>query len=620
MTVEPLRIVVVGAGPGGTVMAGRLAANAPDLVGDRPLELHLVDPYPPGGGRVWRREQSRLLWMNSQAREITMFTDDTVRMEGPVRPGPSIVEWGATRGRPMDPAHFPSRREQNAYLGWCFEQVAETAPANVRVRVHRATAVDLTESGDRQFVRLAGRGAGAGAVLAADAVLLVQGSLHTEPDPAQRGLAAYAGEHGLMYVPPHYAADADLDAVPAGEPVVMRGMGLTFVDDMALLAEGRGGRFEPGPGGALTYRPSGREPVMYPGSRRGVPYLSKITYARDGVPRPAPRYLTPGTAEALYARSGPLDLERDLWPLAAKELGHFYYHRLFTAHPERTSRSWASFLAAYDGLVWDGPERAALVAASVPGEGDRLDVRALLDPASGLRFGASGGAPEELRRWLRGYIAGNAARHSDPSHSADLALLDGLLTVFGVILGLIDRGLLSARSHAEELFEWFQSVFSYCTSGPPPRRLRELEALSRAGIVRFMGPGLRVEARDGVFAASGTHVPEPVRARVLIDSRQPSASLARVRDPLLRGLYERGEATAETLVGADGTPYPLGRLAVRGHRLVDARGRAHPRRYALGARVGQGLLMAGFNRPRANGSSFRTADALARTILTGLRR
>lgn len=67
-------LAVIGAGPRGTGLAERLAANAPALYGDRPLDLHLIDPHPPGSGRIWRREQSPLLWMYSMAEDVTMFT------------------------------------------------------------------------------------------------------------------------------------------------------------------------------------------------------------------------------------------------------------------------------------------------------------------------------------------------------------------------------------------------------------------------------------------------------------------------------------------------------------------------------------------------------------------
>ncbi|MDN3351997.1 FAD/NAD(P)-binding protein [Actinomadura sp. DC4] len=599
MSTSPLVIVLVGAGPGGTVLLERLIANAPELAADRPVRIHVADPHPPGGGRVWRLDQPDLLWMNSQATDVTMFTDETVLIDGPVRPGPTLCEWGG-----VEPGLFPSRRLQNAYLSWCFEHVTGSAPESVEVEVHAARVLDVTDHDGAQLVRLEGREE----PIAADAVILSQGHLDVEPADEHRALAGHAAAHGLTYVPPHYAADTDLTSVRAGEPVVMRGMGLGFVDDMVLLTEGRGGRYTPRADGGLTYHPSGREPILYAGSRRGVPYHSKITYELGGERPPGPRHFTPAAAMELYERQGPLDLWRDLWPLIAKELSWYHYHELFSAHPERVAVPWAEFEARLGA-----GSLADFVEGAVPKAEDRLDLDRLLDPLGGVSFEDA----EGLQAWMRAYVTADVERHADPAYSADLAVFFGLLTVFGVLVDAVNNGRLAARSQAVELGAWLQGVFGYYASGPPPRRLRELEALSRAGVVRFLGGGVAVTPGDGVFRARGTA--ETVDARALVESRLPAASIARTTDPLLRALHDRGEATEEVLTGPDGVSYVLGKLALRDGRLLRADGGAHPRRFALGAWAGRGFAIAGFTRPRTNALSFRLADALARDVLAACR-
>src|SRR5699024_3621884 len=115
--------------------------------------------------------------------------------------------------------------------------------------------------------------------------------------------AAIARRHGMTNVGPAQAADADIAALAPGQEVIVRGMGLGLIDLMALLTEGRGGRFEPDPvpgmPGRLRYLPSGLEPVLRLGSRRGVPYHPKV----DDEGRPAgPRDLAHVTDEQLRAR------------------------------------------------------------------------------------------------------------------------------------------------------------------------------------------------------------------------------------------------------------------------------------------------------------------------------
>ncbi|MEU6842033.1 FAD/NAD(P)-binding protein [Streptomyces sp. NPDC046716] len=580
---SPVRqsLVIVGAGPRGTGVLERLAANAAELKGELALDVHLVDPYPPGGGRIWRREQSPLLWMNSQAQDVTMFTDDTVEVAGPVVPGPVLHEWAGIDGRT-----FADRRRQGGYLRWVYERAVAALPAGVSVRHHprRALRVSGTRHG-RQQVWLDG----VEHPLSADAVVLTQGHLDAELDEEQEELSAYAARHGLVHLPPDFTADSDLSALAPGQDVLVRGFGLAFVDLMVLLTEGRGGRFD-----GDTYVPSGREPVLHVGSRRGVPYHSKLGYDWGAGERPPlPRFLGPAQIDELLAKEGgfgPDDFRRELWPLIDKELGYAHYHRLFTAHPERTSVAWDVFEEKYAAAPPLGAEQQALVAATVPDPADRLDLAALDRPLDGVRYGSY----EELQAGLRGHIADDLERRHDPAHSPDLAVFLGLLSVYGQLVRLGDVG------------PWWHGFFSYLASGPPGPRLRQLLALSRAGVVKFVGADMRIEARDGVFRATSASAPGVrTEARALVEARLPQPTLARTRDLLLRTLHEEG---------ARATDAGLLAVAPSDGRVLYRDGAAHPRRFALGPHTdarGAGA----FTRPRTNGPSFRQNDATARAVL-----
>ncbi|MFJ9033871.1 FAD/NAD(P)-binding protein [Streptomyces sp. NPDC102274] len=595
-----------------------------------------MDPYPPGAGRIWRRDQSPLLWMNSMAADVTMFTDDTVALAGPVRHGPALDEWArdiregrarlsaeseaaeaaeSTRtGAPsgsglraeiaaLTGQTFPSRRVQSAYLSWVYEQTVAALPPGVTVHRHRTDAVRVSgPRGGRQRVWLADRGE----PLLADLVVLTLGHLDAEPDAEQVELSRFAEEHGLIHLPPDFTADSDLSALPAGEPVLVRGFGLAFVDLMVLVTEGRGGRYSGSAdhdNGELVYHPSGREPVLYVGSRRGVPYHSKIGYGLDGERPPLPRFLGPEQIDALLNRPAPPDFRRDVRPLIDKELGFAHYHRLFTAHPERTRVDWADFEEKYAAADPGGPSLDALVGAAVPDPADRLDLAALDRPLDGLRFPSY----DALQDGLRDYIRADLGRRHDPAHSADLAVFLGLLSVYGQLIRLGDLGDSGGSWHG---------FFSYIASGPPGPRLRQLLALSRAGVVRFLGADMSVETdgRRGIFRAGSAVVPgEYVEARALVEARLPDPSPERTRSPLLRALYEEGAAAISAgLVRVDPDD---GRLLERG-------GTPHPRRFALGPNT-TARSSGAFTRPRTGGPAFRQNDATARaalTLLAGLAR
>ncbi len=124
--------------------------------------------------------------------------------------------------------------------------------------------------------------------------------------PDELALAARAAASGLRYLPPEQTTDSDLSVLAPGETVLVRGMGLAFIDLIVLLFEGRGGRFEPdgsGPAGdGLRYVPSGAEPRLVVGSPRGAPYHSKTHYQlRAGRP-PLPRFFGPDAVDPLIAR------------------------------------------------------------------------------------------------------------------------------------------------------------------------------------------------------------------------------------------------------------------------------------------------------------------------------
>src|SRR5699024_4862577 len=110
-----------------------------------------------------------------------------------------------------------------------------------------------------------------------DAVVLCVGHIPAAVSDERAEWQRFARTAGLTYLPPGLPAETPVDRLPAGERVLIRGFGLNFFDLQSLLTHGRGGRFLPADdeGSALTYAPSGEEPVLIPGSRRGVPYRSK---------------------------------------------------------------------------------------------------------------------------------------------------------------------------------------------------------------------------------------------------------------------------------------------------------------------------------------------------------
>lgn len=633
MTARETVLVIAGAGPRAAGILERIAANADLVAADARLRIHLVDPHPPGAGRIWRRRQSGLLKLNSMAEDVTMFTDESSVIDGPIVPGPSLNEWAAAVriGEIADAdtathindagireeldaltgGSFPTRRLQSVYLDWVYRRAVDALPDRIVVEVHAATVTAVDDEPDAsQSVRLDD-----GREIAADLVLYALGHTGAVVEPDHATLARFADDHGLFYLPPAFTADADTSAILPGENVIVRGMGLASVDLTVLLTEGRGGRFEPDDAGQLVYQPSGREPRLFLGSRRGVPYHSKISSTLVA-PRVTPKYFTAEIAteltEGLAASGATLSFRRDFWPLIAKEMLWGYYWELFVGHPGRVSLTWSEFSAEFDGLDWDSPALDDLVLRAVPNALDRLSLASLDRPLAGESFVDSARLQERLRE----YIDTDLLLRSAPEHSATLALFYSLLYAMFDLGGVVDSPAWSALSRLDDLPVWWLGYFSYIASGPPAHRLRELRALSVAGIVQFLGPDVWVRAdASGRFVAGSPSVPGSVGARALVDARLPKTRIGASDNPALRSLVETGAGSEEYVEDAEAAG-STGRLEVRrsDSRVLTSLGEPHPRRFAIGAYTNAPFVGA-FARPRTNAVSFRENDRVARAIL-----
>lgn len=619
-----LAVVIVGAGPTASSFVERLAANAPELLAGRHVTVHLIDPFRAGVGRVWRPDQSPLVWMNSMAEDVTMFTDASVTCAGPIRPGPSLIEWAneldTALSRPELTAEvqsltgmtFPTRLVQTEYLDWFQQKVLAELPPEVSVVSHATKAIDVTEEADgRQIVHLEDA-----PPLCADVVVFALGHLDAEPTETEAAMAAFAAEHGLVHLAPGHTAELDLSVLEPGAVVAVRGFGQAFTDLLALVTEGRGGRFEQDENGELTYLRSGAEPVLFVGSRRGVPYRCKPSYRLQAKLAPLPRFLTPDAVEELLARDEPIEFGPDIWPLLAKDVAWAFYHELFAAHPERTKGTWDEMAQALSTLEWGDDVLADRIAMLVPDAEDRLDFAQLDRPLRGLRFASL----EEFEDHLRAHVRQDVRHRTDPAFSAEQAGFMALLITFGILGRISASGRMSTRSRVVDVGgRWF-SFFMYYASGPPPGRLRQLLALADAGVVHFLGEEtwVRADPLSGRFVAGSRSHPDTVEATGLVEARVAKPSLSRTRDQMLRRLLERGEVSEEVVREAE-WELNTGKLVVGGPdlRIVDAEGRLHERRHALGTFTNRPAAGA-FARPRTNAPMFRQNDAVARAVLSTL--
>jgi hypothetical protein len=567
-------VVVIGAGPRGTSVLERLAANV-DVPSD--LSVHIVDPHLPGPGSTWRVTQHAALLMNTTAETATVFTDVTVPMDGPVLPGPSLFEWlGMPESRPWlideelrreasatEARTSPSRRLHGAYLGWAFEHIAGELRARGGTVEHHAataTAIDADAAG-RQQVRLSN-----GESITADAVLLCLGHI-APPRPASPSARP-------VVIAPGNIDDQETDLLRPRMPVVVRGLGLGFYDLLAVLTHGRGGRYSRDAAGVLHYVPSGREPLLWAGSRRGFPFRGKPRLtAKPPWAHPAP---SRPTLDALARRRGDLSFAADLWPrIAASSIA------AYLDTDDRRGELFDQALSALESPV----EVSALVAKL-----HRLDPDAAYDPQTtgdplrGRVFGDEGALQVEMIRLLQADLAESARGEHSAVKAADTAIGHSR----GWVGPLAAAGGLRASSQRTDYDGWFDSYANSIAGGPPADRVEQAVAVARSGILTFLGAGLEVQRVGGEIVARSVSVPHTsIHAAALIDAYLPDFHVARTTDPLLTD-QRRSGAIRPFAVATDGDSYEPGGVDVDvEHRLIDIDGHPHRARFALGVPVGR---------------------------------
>ncbi|WP_158595349.1 FAD/NAD(P)-binding protein [Galactobacter caseinivorans] len=652
---HPHTIALIGAGPRALMLIERLTAHHAGAAHGRPsrrapLELHLIDPHPAGAGRIWRSEQSPLLRLNSTAADVTVFPDASCELGAPAFTGPSLAQWAkdvrngwitlavapdATTAREVDrlqPTDFPSRRLHSLYLSWAFERVLKrAADFGIAIRTHQDTVERVVTAGDRgpEVVHLA-----SGGVLTADAVVYLVGHTDAAPSEESAQLAQASRELGLLYFPPAYTADVDHSALAPGQDVLVRGLGLASIDLMVLLTEGRGGRFEALPGQenlpeehqGLRYVPSGREPRLLFGSRRGVPYRSKSMQTLGHAPAPlevftrervlaAADAVASGTVASGTGADGsdsgsnsvdPWDFERDAWPLIATELHLTHYRELFAHHAERTRGGWEATRDVIVGTPWDSAALRGHLLAAVPLDVDRFHVAHWDRPLTGLATATRA----EVDSLLSAHLRTDLRQHVDQAHTPTLAVWHALLQIH-VLLAESPRALWTQRSLEHSIPVVWQSFFSYLASGPPPVRLRQLLALVEAGTVGFVGPDLSVElTRDAkgrpAFRAHSPAVAEPVTASALVDAWLPATNPLTTTNPALADLAQAAGVVGRRIV-----------VEARTGRVLRPEGTPLDARWALGAATSTPDAGA-FSRPGVNALPFRSTDRAAGAIFSWL--
>jgi FAD-NAD(P)-binding len=561
-TPRPHTVAIVGLGPKGLYCLERLLAEFDARPLAHPLHLHLFNRSAHfGASPIYDPAQPDYILVNISVGEIDLWAvDDPPPAAGR---GDDFLAWHQKTFQPQTPLtgdEYLSRAVVGRYLIEGFERLLEHLPPGVAVSRHVGEVSDVRtdERGGYQVEFVPAASVEAQEAIQADKVLLATGHSRLVPGSEETRYAEFAARHAgrAAFIPFVYPVVETMRGIPAGARVAMLGIGLTFIDAVLELTEGRGGRFERGTGGALAYTRSGAEPrVVFPYSRTGLPMTPK---AHD-LPLHA-RPLTFFTHDALAelrrrTPGGRLDFERDLWPLFELEMELHYYRVVFGGGDARQE---------LEACGNDARAMRRVIDAYLQGHPEQppFDYRPVIDPVGERRFESAAEFDAFVARYMEEEIARARAGLAGDGLKSAIDIWYEVRTVLG---GFLQFGGLTPESH-RKLLEQHYPRLKRVAFGPPIINIEKLLALARAGLLDFsvaQSPRVLTDESSGRFELRCDDIPGAhAQVEILVDARYPATDIPRDATPLYRNLHRRGMVRAfeNRPATSDGSAYRPGAI------------------------------------------------------------
>lgn len=614
---RPYRIAIIGSGPRGLSVLERLAALIGQGRTTRAVELYLIDAHQVGCGRIWRTDQPDWFMMNTVADEVSAFSGPADG--GPARPGagPSLAQWWAARdpGYP-GPNSYAPRALHGCYMQFVLSVIEDALRPHARLLKITDYVSDLHKDGAEYVATLSN-----GFTIRVDRAVLVTG--HSLP--ALRGrharLADFAqATPGTRYLRGDSAADMPLAAIAPGEAVGILGLGLSFYDVMAALTVGRGGRFVERADGSLAYQASGREPVLYGGSRSSMLIPARGRNQKEPNFRYTSVILSQERVAAMRA-AGPVDFERQVKPLVLAEVNLMYYATTIRLrHGAVAAAVFTDAVRAHQAMS------VADVAALAHEHGAAglapLDLDRIAHPFAGRSFESPAAFEVALLQALRQDYADALDGNVD---SPLKAALDVIRDIRGLVRALVDFGGLAPRSYEAHFLDWYVPRSSFLSAGPPRLRTLQAIALIEAGVLHIVGPDTTLEPdpQRGCFACFSPAVAHSrVDVSTIIDARIPIPNMELDTAPLSASLRRKGIWTNFVNSDADAS-FVTGGVAVTPAPFHPVGKNGLPARelYVLGipSEHTRWFMQAGSSRPGFWTDFVHDANAIAEDIVAPLR-
>ncbi len=320
---EVADIAIVGGGPKGLYALDNLRQALQESDFNMPLEIHWYNKnHFFGSGDIYRTDQPEFLLINFCIGNINMWHRDDLHGFEKL----SLTEW--IRANVMDSSRvseddFASRALVGHYLQDGLNQLVKQLPHYVKLRCVKGEVVDLVPNERGKCFSLITLSEDHLPVKYNEIMLATGHSNNFTNKGLEALLYSYTERSKFNFIQGIYPVDQKLNTIPAHGHVCIKGLGLTFIDAVLALTEGRGGQFVTKDNQCI-YHPSGKEPkTISCFSRSGLPMLPRSSSWQDS-PYPL-KWINTELVSDLLVDKGNISFEEDLWHLLQKEFAHAYH-------------------------------------------------------------------------------------------------------------------------------------------------------------------------------------------------------------------------------------------------------------------------------------------------------
>jgi hypothetical protein len=320
-------IAIVGLGPKGLYS---LAALQETLASSNTLpkvSLHLFNVHPClAAGPNYDIYQPEYLLINYSIEKISAWKSSELYETEKL----TFIDWigkYSTSNKQPQKGDFASRALVGMYLRDALRIVLKSIPDEVDVQIYQAEVVACNPTENGKY-RLELKGGISNEQVNYDKLMITTGHSF---EPA----SMVDQENSGRLIKSVYPVEEKFKAIQSNHAVAIAGLGLTFVDTILALTEGRGGIFKTEKD-QFYYEPSGLEPsAIYAFSRSGLPMVPRNGYEAEQYSISSE---VRNLLNILKRKHGVIDFRSGLLPVIKLEMENAWYQAIISS--KKVCKNW----------------------------------------------------------------------------------------------------------------------------------------------------------------------------------------------------------------------------------------------------------------------------------------